>query len=249
MAILTAVGKEMERQSKRLLDQQWTDALQGMAKQIQAFKKSSGATQFERALNSEADLPFMKHLREFEATPTGKFIKQAQEFANSPIGKQWAEMAKNVMAANERAKQLSDLIHDASDIDDVQTAIDSIPVDVYTLLALVNLERDKEAGELEKRFQEKSQAAKSEQGRMLAKLAHAKSPHAQVKPEIIKFYEEHAGEMKNGRPRFRTKASFVREVAKQYADTVTDPNTIARWIAESAFKVPHWRTRSAAVKS
>jgi len=151
----------MERQSKRLLDQQWTDALQGMAKQIQAFKKSSGATQFERALNSEADLPFMKHLREFEATPTGKFIKQAQEFANSPIGKQWAEMAKNVMAANERAKQLSDLIHDASDIDDVQTAIDSIPVDVYTLLALVNLERDKEAGELEKRFQEKSQRAGS----------------------------------------------------------------------------------------
>ncbi|MGA3251873.1 MAG: hypothetical protein ABSD12_27610 [Paraburkholderia sp.] len=248
MATLTAVGREMDRQSKRLLDQEWTDALQGMAKQIQAIKKSSGAAQVERALNSEANLPLM-NMMEFETTPTGKFIKQAQEFANSPIGKQWAEMAKNVMAANERAKQLSDLIHDASDIDDVQTAIDSIPIDVYTLLALVNLERDKEAGELEKRFQEKSQAAKSEQGRMLAKLAHAKSPHAQVKPEIIKFYEEHAGEMKNGRPRFRTKASFVREVAKQYVDTVTDPNTIARWIAESAFKVPHWRTRSAAVKS
>jgi hypothetical protein len=199
----------MLRQPKPLLDQQWADALQGIA----------------------------------------KTVKQAHEFAKSPLGRQWAEMAKQVMAASERAKQLSDLIHDAVDIEDVQKAIDSIPIDAYTLLALVNIERNKETGELEKRFRERDQAAKSEQGRALAKLAHAKSPHAQVKPAIIKFYEEHAAELTHGRPRFGTKASFLREIAKQYGDTVIDPDTIARWIKESSVEVPHWRKRSASTKT
>jgi len=245
------MGKEPGKQPKQLVDAEWSNALTGMARHIQT--NAGVAAQLQKRIQDFANSPaaqVIKQLGAFAETEAGKFMKLAHDFANSPAGKQWAETAKHIIAANERAKQLSDLIHSAADIEEIQRAIENEPIDAYTLLALVTLERDQEAGELEKRFQENSQAARSERGRMLAKQAHAKSPHARVKPEIIGFYEKHAAEIKaDGRPRFKTKASFVREVSNQYGHTVTDPDTIAKWVAESAVKVPHWRPRSAPKKT
>jgi hypothetical protein len=247
------MGKEAGKRPRHLLDQEWANALHGMTKEIQAAKKLSGLSDLGKTLQFAANSPAAKlieQLKNFAATPAGDFLRRAQEFANSPLGKQWAEMAKNVMAANERAKHLSDLIHSARDLTEIQTAIDAEPVDAYALLALVHLERDKEAGELEKRLAEQNREARSEQGRQLARLLHANSPHARIKPEIIRFYEDHAGELKpDGRPRFKNKAAFVREIFRHYEDTVTDPDTISKWIAESPFKVPHWRTRATTRKS
>ncbi|OTP65711.1 hypothetical protein PAMC26577_38950 [Caballeronia sordidicola] len=156
------------------------------------------------------------------------------------------KLAMSIMAAEERGRRLSEIIHSALDTKEIQAAIDAEPIDAHTLLTLVIIERDKEAGELEKRIAEQM----SEQGRQLAHMLHANTPHARIKPDVIKFYENHAGEMKtDGRPRFETKVSFVREVAKKYEDIVSDPDTIAKWIAESTFKVPHWRTRAASKKT
>jgi hypothetical protein len=233
------MSKEAGKRPKLLLDENWADALKGMAQALQTFKQPSGPlTDLERRLQQVAN------------SPDSKLMKQLLDFSNSPMAKQFADMAKNVMAADMRAKHLSEAIHSASNIGDIQKVIDSEPVDAYLLLALVTLERDKEAGELEKRIAEQSRAAKSERGRQLARLMHDNSSYARIKPEVIKFYENHAGEMKpDGRPRFKTKVSFLREISKQYGDTVTDPDTIANWIAESQVKVAHWRTRSVSKKT
>ena len=241
------MGKETEKQPKRLLDEEWSSALMGMAKQIQTDRSEDGLglNLVQMLMQTPAERR-RKRVQALTATDFSERMKQAQKLADSPLGRDWMKLAMFILAADERARRLSEIIHSASDTKEIQAAIDAEPIDAYTLLTLVTIERDKEAGELEKRIAEQM----SEQGRQLAHMLHANTPHARIKPDVIKFYENHAGEMKtDGRPRFETKASFVREVAKNYEDIVSDPDTISKWIAESTFKVPHWRTRAASKKT
>ena len=241
------MDKETEKQPKRLLDEEWSSALMGMAKQIQTDRSEDG--QWRKLAQTMMQTPAERRRKRVQALTSTDFserMEQARKLADSPLGKNWMKLAMSIMAADEGARRLSEIIHSVSDMKEIQVAIDAEPIDAYTLLALVTIERDKEAGELEKRIAEQM----SEQGRRLALMQHASTPHARLKPEVIKFYENHAGEMKaDGRPRFKTKASFVREVAKKHEDIVADQDTISKWIAESAFKVPHWRIRAAPKKT
>jgi hypothetical protein len=215
-------------------------ALNDFVKDLQ--ESTPGTTEFEKFIGPLGD--FAKTLQAVENSPSGQRMKLIYDAMNSPMAKQIAVIAANLKVADERAARLADAIDTATSVGDIQDVIDAQPIDVFTLMALIALERDREAGELEKRLIEERQALNSERGRILAQLAYAETPYPKIKPLVIAFYEEHATTIKaDGRPRFKTKATFIKEMLKEHPHVV-DPNTIAKWIRESSVAVPHWRKKA-----
>jgi hypothetical protein len=120
----------------------------------------------------------------------------------------------------------------------------SNPIDSWTLVALIGLEREKTKSKLEIEVARRMSRKRSE----LSQSSHKDRNPAKVKPEILAFYEKNARNiLPNGKPQFKTKAAFIRAVRedKKWNECVQDDNTIANWIKrESTVIVEHWKTRT-----
>jgi hypothetical protein len=158
----------------------------------------------------------------------------------------------NILGKIKKATIISIMIHSAKNIDELQRIMDSMQFDAATLMEVVAIERKKQASELEKLQKQKeneNKAAAHARAVHLARLSHSVRPATEVKPLVMKYYEEYAAKKdENGVPLFKTQASFIKDALKEYGEKVTDGNTIMRWIKESDMRVHHWKTRKAKVE-
>lgn len=89
-------------------------------------------------------------------------VARATKFIESPAFEELKSIANGIIEAEERAKVLSEMMRsDDEDLASLQRYLIEHPVTSLTLLALVSSEREQEAGELEKRFVDQAQQARS----------------------------------------------------------------------------------------
>jgi hypothetical protein len=156
----------------------------------------------------------------------------------------------NYFKGKKRAANISQELHfvdpnaDQIRMDLLDRVLAAEPIDSWTLVALIGLEREKTKSKVEIEVDRRISRARSE----TTQLGHLKRDYAKVKPDILKFYENEAcDKLPNGKPKFKTKAAFIRAVLEkeEWRDYVQDDNTIAKWIKESTVPVPpHWKTRA-----
>jgi hypothetical protein len=188
-----------------LIDGQWQTAVQGLAGEIQRVRRA-------HRLLPEVD--------------------RVRKFAESPIFAEMTELGSRLIKAKVTAEIVSNMMHSSDeDIASIQTHLDKHPIDALTLLAVIGLEREKEAGALEKKVAEEARAARKQTAKDGASARWAGDQKTAAKNEVYSCWA--AWQKKPSS--YVSAASFARDMLDKY-EALTSQQVVERWCREWAKK-------------
>jgi hypothetical protein len=158
------------------------------------------------------------------APPLNRLVSRAGMFAESEEGKNLLEGMRKIMEAQERAEILSDAIHNAGDIGEIQKVVSSMQIDAVTLMSLIVIERGKEASSVEVQAENKAKVALSERASAggQARILNDKDGKQAAKNGAYEFWRNHT---------YKGPAEFARAMLDKYP-ALENQKTVEDWYRE-----------------
>lgn len=188
---------DADKPVRLLIDDEWSSLITKAAMQIQTMKQ-----------------------------PVNRLVNSIGRFAESEEGKNLLEGMRKIMEAQQRAETLSDAIHNADDIGQIQKVVDSIEIDAVTLMSLIVLERSKEASQVE------LNAAEAEKNAHIERSANGGN---------ARVLNDKDGKQARKQQAFRIYTEFNYKRPSEFAKAVDDkhPNTYSYPVLERWYR--HWK--------
>jgi hypothetical protein len=148
--------------------------------------------------------------------------ERALQFANSKQGRDILEGLKRIMQAKEDAETLSDAIHSAADITEIQNILSTVQLDAMTLLSLITVERSKEASQIElaAAVEEREAHRKRSLKGGNTRIANDKDGKQAARREAFGYFTKYE---------YKGPSAFAKAMLDKFGDVLDSQPVIERW--------------------